>query len=146
MFYSRELNNKINRIRERSLRLVYSDETSTFQELLDKNIQLLATEIYKTVSGLAPIIMNTIFEIKDIEYNLRNKINFKSRRINSVRYGIDSLTSLGPKIWNIVPEDLKKSESLNVFKTKIKKWIPGDCPCRLCRPLFKTLVTFNFFF
>ena len=146
MFHSRELNNRINRIRERSLRLVYSDKTSTFQELLDKNIQLLATEIYKTVSGLAPIIMNTIFEIKDIEYNLRNKINFKSRRINSVRYGIDSLTSLGPKIWNIVPQDLKKSESLNVFKTKIKKWIPRDCPCRPCRPLFKTLVTFNFFF
>ena len=146
MSHSRELNNKINRIRERSLRLVYSDKTSTFQELLDKNIQLLATEIYKTVNGLAPIIMNTIFEIKDIECNLRNKINFKPRRINSVRYGIDSLTYLGPKIWNIVPEDLKKSESLNVFKTKIKKWIPRDCPCRFCRPLFKTLVTFNFFF
>ena len=146
MFHSRELNNKINRIRERSLRLVYSDKTSTFQELLDKNIQLLATEIYKTVNGLGPIIMNTIFEKKDIEYNLRNKINFKSHRINSVRYVINSLTYLGPKIWNIVPEDLKKSESLNVFKTKIKKWIPRDCPCRLCRPLFKTLVTFNFFF
>ena len=107
MFHSRELNNKINRIHERSLRLVYSDKTSTFQELLDKdksvsvhhkNIQVLATEIYKTVNGLAPTIMNSIFETKDIEYNLRNKINFKSCRINSVRYDIDSLTYLGPKI------------------------------------------------
>ena len=111
MFHSRELNNKINRIHERSLRLVYSDKTSTFQELLDKdksvsvhhkNIQVLATEIYKTVNGLAPTIMNSIFETKDIEYNLTNKINFKSCRINSVRYDIDSLTYLGPKIWNIV--------------------------------------------
>ena len=81
---------------------------------------MLATEIYKTVNGLAPTIMNNIFETKDIEYNLRNKINFKSCRINSVRYGIDSLTNLGPKIWNIVPEEIKKSESLNV-QTKIKK-------------------------
>ena len=49
-------------------------------------------------------------------------INFKSRRINFVRYGgIDSLTYLGPKIWKIVPKDTKKSESLNVFKSKIKK-------------------------
>ena len=93
MFHSRELNNKINRIHESSLRLVYSDKISTFQELLDKdksvsvyhkNIQVLVLEIYKTVNGLAPTIMNSIFEIKDIEYNLRNKINFKSRRINSV--------------------------------------------------------------
>ena len=76
MLHSRDLNNKINRIHERSLRSVYSDKTSTFQELLDKdnsasvhhkNIQVLATEIYKTVNGLAPTIMNSVFEIKDIE-------------------------------------------------------------------------------
>ena len=75
----------MNRIHERSVRLVYSDKTSSFKELLDKeksisvhhkNIQVLATEIYKTVNG--------IFEIKNIEYNLRNNSNFKSRRINSV--------------------------------------------------------------
>ena len=116
-FHSRELNNKINRIHERPLRLVYSDKTSTFQKLLDKdksisvyhkNIQVLATEIYKTVNGLAPININSIFEIKDIEYNLRNKIIFKSRRINSVRYGIGSLPYLGPKIWNIVPRRYRK--------------------------------------
>ena len=118
MIHSREINNKINRIHERSLRLVYSYKTSTFKELLDKdksvsvyhkNIQGSATEVYKTVNGLAPTVMNSIFEIKSIEYNLRNKNNFKSRRINSVRYGIDRLTYLGPKIWNIVPEDIKKS-------------------------------------
>ena len=71
---------------EMFLTFVYPDKTSTFQELLDKdksvsvyhkNIQVLAREIYKTVNGLAPTIMNSIFEIKDIEYNLRNRINFK---------------------------------------------------------------------
>ena len=147
MFHSREINNKINRIHERSLRLVYSDKASSFKGLLDKdksvsvhhkNIQVLATEIYKTVNGLAPTIMDSIFGIKNIEYNLRNKNDFKSRRINSVRYGIDGLTYLGPKIWNIVREDIKKSESLNVFKTKIKKWIPGDCG-PLCRPFIQNL-------
>ena len=37
MFHSREINNKINRIHKRSLRLVYFDKTSTFKELLDKD-------------------------------------------------------------------------------------------------------------
>ena len=100
---SREINNKINSIHERSLRLVYSDKTSTFKEFLDKdksasvdhkNIQVLATEIYKTVNGLAPTILNSIFEIKNIEYNLRNKNNFKLRRINSVRYGIEEVLTI----------------------------------------------------
>ena len=76
MFHSRKINNKIKRIHERSIRLVYSDNTSTFKELLDKdksvsvhhkNIQMLAREIYKTVIGLAPTIMNSISEIKNIE-------------------------------------------------------------------------------
>ena len=93
MFHSREINNKIKRIHERPLRLVYFNKRSTFKELLHndkfvsvnhKNIQVLATEIYQAVNGLALTIMNSIFEIKNIEYNLRSKNNFKSRRINSV--------------------------------------------------------------
>ena len=34
MFYSRKLNNRINHIHERVLRLVYKDYTSSFDELL----------------------------------------------------------------------------------------------------------------
>ena len=35
MFHSRHLNNKINNVHEKALRIVYSDDKSTFQELLD---------------------------------------------------------------------------------------------------------------
>ena len=36
MNHSRTLNNKINRIHERSLRVVYHDKKATFKKLLDK--------------------------------------------------------------------------------------------------------------
>ena len=37
MFYSRELNNRINRIHEPALRLVYQDNSLSFAELLKKD-------------------------------------------------------------------------------------------------------------
>ena len=37
MFHSRGLNNKINRIHERTLRITYKDKSSTFQGLLEKD-------------------------------------------------------------------------------------------------------------
>ena len=39
---------------------------------------------------------------------------------------------LGPKIWEIVPSELKPCERVDVFKSKIRKWQPHKCPCRLC--------------
>ena len=36
MFHSRTLNNKINSIHERALRITYNDNQSTFEELLNK--------------------------------------------------------------------------------------------------------------
>ena len=56
MFHSRTLNNRINNIHERALRLAYNDNQSSFKELLEKdhsvtvhhkNLQALATEIFK---------------------------------------------------------------------------------------------------
>ena len=46
-----------------------------------------------------------------------------------VWFGIKSLSFLGQKIWTIVPIKAKNSKTLDEFKTKIKSWIPQNCPC-----------------
>ena len=142
MFHSRSLNNKINRIHERALRLVYQNNLS-FSELLDldnsvavhqKNLQVFVTEIYKVKNGIAPDIMNDIFELQNPSYNLRSSCNqFRRENVQTVHYGIQSVRYLGPKIWELVPNDIKYSNSLSKFKKLIKSWKPEACPCRLCK-------------
>ena len=82
MFHNRTLNNKINRLHERSLRLVYEDEALSFQELLDldnsmtihhRNIQKLATEMFKIKNKLSPTPMIDIFREHVNVYDLRSK-------------------------------------------------------------------------
>ena len=79
MFYSRRLNNCINHIHERALRIICQDYNLSFVELLKKDnlltihqrkLKLLVTEMFKVNIGYAPDIRNGIFEIDNRNYNL----------------------------------------------------------------------------
>ena len=39
-----------------------------------------------------------------------------------VYYGLNSLTYLGPKIWALLPNNLRRLESVEAFKSKIKSY------------------------
>ena len=53
--------------------------------------------------------------------------------INSAYHETESISYLGPKIWDILPEKLKNTENLEHSKKDIKTWKPDNCPCRLCQ-------------
>ena len=143
MFHNRKVNSKINRLHERSLRLLYSDDVSTFAELLNKdmsftihqrNIQSIAIEMFKVKNSIGPVLLKDIFIERN--YNgpaLRTISDFVTPKINTVHYGEDTLAFFGSKIWNLIPSDIKYVDDLNVFKSLIRKWAPEKCPCRLCK-------------
>ena len=142
MFHSRKLNNRINRIHEKALRIVYQDNVSLFQELLEKdksvsihqrNLQVLAIEVFKVKIGTAPKILAELFNCRSNNYSLRNPSDFDRVNKNTVKFGENSLTYLAPIIWDQVPKEMKLCNSLNQFKKAIKSFVFQDCPCRLCK-------------
>ena len=77
--------------------------------------------------------MTEVFEIKEPHCNLRSEAShFKIEKVKPTHYGIQSVWYLGSKIWNIVSQNIRESNSLNEFKSSIKFWKPDTCPCRLC--------------
>ena len=90
MYHNRIYNNKINRLYERCLSLIYDDKCLTLQE---------------------------VFQIKDQgDYFLRNQRDFVILTIKSVNYGLESIRFLGPKIWESLPNNLKNKESIESVK------------------------------
>ena len=142
MCHNRTLNNQINRIHHRALSIVYRDYTASFKTLLEKsnsvtihlrNIQLLAIEIFKAQNDLSPSLMSEIFRPKETKYNLRRVKGIMPNAPRTSTYGINSISHLAPKIWNLIPTKIKDSKNLNTFKRLIKSWVPNPCPCNLCR-------------
>ena len=73
--------------------------------------------------------MHEIFEQRNIQYNLCLQADFQLESAKTANCGLRALRYLGPKIWNIVPFEIKNSETVAQFKMKIKSWKPTHCPC-----------------
>ena len=70
--------------------------------------------MFKVRNGLAPEITNNVFQINPSVYNLRNS-EFKTENVKTVHYSTESLSFLGPRIWKLVPLEIKKIDFLADF-------------------------------
>ena len=148
MFHSRSVNDKINHLHERSPRIVYKDNISSFEDLLKKdrsftihqrNIQSLAIESFKVKGNLSNNNMYDIFQTRKINYNLSWQTDFASICVNTNKFGLNVLRHFASKVWSMVPLEIKNSGSVEIFKTKIRNWEPQDCYCHLCKTYVNNL-------
>ena len=90
----------------------------------------MTTELFKVKNYLSPEIIKEIFVFQENETcNLRSRNHLAQKNIRTTQYGVESVSNLGAKLWNLFPGEIKYSSSLTVFKNKIRKWTPEKCPC-----------------
>ena len=87
---------------------------------------MLATEMYKKITGLSTYISEGIFETKNNYYNTRNAPVFSAKNMKTVIYGLQTISYTAPKIWDIM---MKQVTTVNEFKVKIKIWESEYCTC-----------------
>ena len=142
MFYSRRPSSLVSNVYGRALRIVSDDDNSSYTELLmtkkeltihQQNINVLMKEIYKFQNNLSPPLIDDMFQVRKINYNLSHFQKFANTKKNSVKMGLETITYRAPQLWNLVPTEIKDVPSLSIFKEKIKSWYCNTCPCRLCQ-------------
>ena len=142
MFCSRNANNLINKIQERSLRWITNDKTSSFEHLLQannettthqRNLQVLIVEVFKIINGFAPPVMEDFFLFRENTHNIRNFQIIYNESKKTVRYGLETAKYRTLLLWANLPGKYKTATSLNSFKTKIKAWKRETCVCQLCQ-------------
>ena len=77
--------------------------------------------------------MKNIFHFIQKPYNLGGDPELQRRRNRTVYSGTESISSLAPRIWELIRGDIRNANSLEIFKVKIKFWATDKCPCRLCK-------------
>ena len=71
-------------------------------------MQVLETEFLKAKNDLSPENMREFFELKEPSYSLRSKGSYFVRvNVKTTHNGIQSIKYLAPKIWDLVPNQIK---------------------------------------
>ena len=111
MCHGRTLNNKINRIHERALKIVYNSYKSNFKDLLERdhyftiherNLQYVDIEAYQVKNGLSPVIVNDVFQFgKNSACELRSGNHLQRTNIQTLHFSSEFIKTLGAKIWDL---------------------------------------------
>ena len=95
-----------------------------------KRLRKLALEIFKTLNNLNPNFIKDVFNFSPYSTHRKHNIFVHSR--NTPIYDERSLRALGPHTWNSLPENIKSSTSIIIFKVFFKNWLRPKCKCKLC--------------
>ena len=134
-FCSKTNTEKLEKLQFRALRIVFSDYTSSYEELLNR-IQLLtlhmsrlrciASEAYKCINNISPVYLRDLVEIKQSNYTFRYQNTAKLPTVRTVTYGQRSFRFESARVWNSLSNGIRTAESFNQFKGLIRTWV------RLC--------------
>ena len=137
MFSNKTGNKLINTTHRRALRAMLNDFSLSYEEMLnlsghskihDKNLLLLALEVFKSINGVNPSFMNDFYSFKKSTHNLRQG----SLLLLPPQLGTNSWVFRSILIWNNLPKLIKEETSINKFKSSLAD-LKLYCNCKICR-------------
>ena len=123
---NKSLSNRLQKLQNRAARVLTfsSYDTSAnpiFEQLnwkrLDTQRQIqVATMVYKSIHGLAPDYLGSLFTKYEPPYNLRNSENKLAVPLPRTNFLKNSFSYNGAVIWNSLSPELRQAKSLQSFR------------------------------
>ena len=99
---------------ETSLRIIGS------VNLESSRVQNMLITTYKTLYGIAPPYLKLLLKERKVAYDLRGTLKLNLPRVTTTTYGLHSFRYAATQVWNMLPDDIRTSESLIAFKRAIQ--------------------------
>ena len=129
-------NNKLEKIQEPSLRILFNDYESNVHDLLDsiggqtlalRRLKYMLLEVYKCIKKVNVPCLHNLVNSNTIRYQLRtSKLEQPLRR--TARYGIRTFSYVGSHLWNFVLNDYSDIAQIDFddFKAFLSTWKGPD--------------------
>ena len=79
--------------------------------------------MYTVRKGMSPSYLRELFNKQETQYDMRDNEKFSLPQCNTIIYGRNSVKYVGAKLRNDIPSLIRKSPSLNTFKSAVKNWL-----------------------
>ena len=99
IFCGRKNSNKLEKLHERALRIVFDDFSTSYEILCERantlplsfyRLRFLGIEMYKCVNGFNPAYLNDLFTAQSNDYHLRDSSRLIQPKFNTFKFGNNS--------------------------------------------------------
>ena len=128
-FCNKAASEKLEKVNERAVRLVFRDKATAYTELVKKlnlstleNLRLdkILLSVFKTINNTgAPQSLKELITYRDTKYNLRGNKIISIPKAKTTTYGLKSWRYLAAKLWNSLPDNLRTIKDFRDFKRKL---------------------------
>ena len=133
--------------------MIYSYKKSSFDELPNKdgtvsinhqNILKVGMEMFKVVKDGNPELVNEIFRVSNVRfYELLQRTLIHISLINTVVSVAETIKFFRPKIWDLIPNEIKCLENLKDLKTTITNGNQNHVHVEFAKHISMLLVFYN---
>ena len=132
---------KMEKIQHRSLRYIFNDFNASYAQLRKRaHKDLLFTqrqrriliEVFKIIHDITPEYLSHLALPHETPYDMRRTNTLSISKFKSTHYGKQSFMYEAAKLWNGVPNTMRKCNTIAQFRRALLQWEGPMCNCNVC--------------